>query len=224
MDMIDLLWKSRGKSCVESFVTLGWQLWKARNEAIFEDSQAPSRLCVRKASDWLQEYQKAVELGWSSTSSTHRVDHWHRPPVDFIKVNVDGAFTIAEDKQGIGVVARDSTGSVVLAGSKTLWHEGSVEMVEARAVLWALDLAKAHGWRHVIIEGDCKLVIEALQGIRNRSVHIQTIIDNCLAYRHDFASLSFVFCYRTCNGVAHQLAKWAACGLSDEIWELVIPV
>lgn len=127
---------------MELFVTLGWQLCKARNEAIFDKVQDPPRLCVRKASDWLQEYQKALEYGWSSLVSMSRADNWHRPPAEFIKVNVDGAFSTLEDKRGIGVVARDSAGSFILADSKTLWFDGSAEIVEARAVLWALDLAK----------------------------------------------------------------------------------
>lgn len=49
--------------------------------------------------------------------------------------------------------------------------------------------------------------------------HVQIMIDNCLVISSYFSSLTFSFCLRSCNGVAYRLAKWAACGLSDEVWD-----
>lgn len=135
MDTVDWLWNTQGKDCVESFVTMGWQLWRARNEGIFKDIQDPPRLCVRKARDWLHDYQKAMARDRASKEAQIRSQQWKRPQGEFIKINVDGAFSASDEKQGIGLIARDSEGSVVLAGSKTLWHKGSAEMVEAKAVL-----------------------------------------------------------------------------------------
>ena len=68
-------------------------------------------------------------------------------------------------------------------------------------------------------EGDCKVIFDALNDIGSRGFHVQTIIDNCLSFCSHFRSLSFFFCFRDCNGIAHRLAKWAACGLSQEVWD-----
>ncbi|CAO2820677.1 unnamed protein product [Amaranthus hypochondriacus] len=133
------------------------------------------------------------------------------PPIGFIKTNVDGAFSHLDDKHGIGMVANDSDGVFIMVGSHTLCFDGSAEMVEAKAVLRALELAKSQGWQNVNVEGDCKMIMEALYGSRHRTFHVQTIVDNCLAFYYDFASLSFKFGYRECNG------------LSDEVWVNIAP-
>ncbi|CAO2816320.1 unnamed protein product [Amaranthus hypochondriacus] len=96
-------------------------------------------------------------------------------------------------------------------------------MVEVKAALWALSLAVSYGWRCIFLEGDCKLISETLPGYRKRAFHIQTIVDNCLSFRQNFDSISFVFCFRECNQVARRLAQWARRGVSDEIWEHVAP-
>ncbi|CAO2827560.1 unnamed protein product [Amaranthus hypochondriacus] len=120
----------------------------------------------------------------------------------------------------MGFVVRGSDGQFVCAGSKTIWGEGSAEMVEAKAILWALSKAKEFEWCNIVVESDCKLVVDALSGIGRRIGHVQTVLDNCLLYGSDFSLLSFSFCFRDVNGVAHRLAKWAACGLSDDIWHV----
>ena len=119
---------------------------------------------------------------------------------------MDGAFSLSGDKHGIGFVARDSSGKFILVGSKTIWFEGSADMVEAKAILWALSKAKEFGLLHVMIKSNCKIVVEALNGRGQRVAHVQTVIDNCLMFCLEFLLLSFLFCFRTCNGVAHKLA------------------
>ena len=114
---------------------------------------------------------------------------WHRPPPGFIKINVDRDFSFSDEKHGIRVIARNNEGVFILARSKILWFNGSAELVEARVVLWALDLAKEQGWQNVVIEGDCNMVVEALSSSRHRAFHVQTVINNCLAFSHDFASV-----------------------------------
>ena len=71
-----------------------------------------------------------------------------------------------------------------------------------------------------MLEGDCKLVIKALNGRGQRVFHDQTVLENCRSLCHEFLSLSLFFCFRNCNGVAHSLARWAACGLCDEVWDV----
>lgn len=81
-----------------------------------------------------------------------------------------------------------------------------------------------HGWNNIVLEGNCKLVIDALNGVSSRGFHVPTIIDNCLSLCHAFNSLFFHFCFRDCNRVTHRLAKWADCRLYQEVWEDVAPV
>lgn len=99
---MDWMWKNKGQEVVETFVTLCWQVWRARNEAIFKGILDPPGLCHRKALDWLKEYQQAsfYELGEAPVS--HMSVLWCRPSVGVIKINVDGAFSLTHDKHGLG--------------------------------------------------------------------------------------------------------------------------
>ena len=47
---------------------------------------------------------------------------------------------------------------------------------------------------------------------------MQAILNNCLFFKNFFHSLSFCFCPRSCNSVAHRLA-WASSRVSVEVWE-----
>lgn len=62
-DVFDWCWDNKGREGVEIFVTLAWQICKARNEAIFKTVFDPPGLCVKKALGWLKEYQKALSYG-----------------------------------------------------------------------------------------------------------------------------------------------------------------
>lgn len=88
---------------------------------------------------------------------------------------------------------------------------------------WALSFCVKQGWQNVIIESDCKCLVEALQGRSKRCYHINTIVDNCRSLSHNFSSLPFLFCFRDCNGVAHRLANWAMSSCCDKVWVDDIP-
>lgn len=70
----------------------------------------------------------------------------------------------------------------------------------------------------VQFEGDCKSLIDALQGKSKRSFHFQTIINNFWSLSSNFSSCAVLFCCRDCNGVAHYLAKWATSSCCDKVW------
>src|SRR5688572_15376694 len=93
----------------------------------------------------------------NSPSSRPKVS-WCRPPLGVIKINVDGAFSLNNDKHGIGFVARDSLGKFIMAASRTSWSESSADLVEAKAIFWVLSTARDFNWKHIEVESDCKLV------------------------------------------------------------------
>lgn len=78
---------------------------------------------------------------------------------ELIKVNVDAAVNKTENRIGIGVVARDIEGLVIMAASKTMWPFIGVERAELEAFYWATQLANERHWEHIIFEGD---VVDAL--------------------------------------------------------------
>lgn len=147
-DVIDWFWVQKGREEVESFVTLCWQIWMARNEAIFNSIFDPPSLCVEKSLDWLGEYRKVLLYGMGNSPSSRPKVSWCRPPSGVIKINVDGAFSLNNDKHRIGFIAQDSLGKFFMASSRTSWSESSADLVEAKAILWALSMARDFNRKH----------------------------------------------------------------------------
>lgn len=72
---------SLGHSGLHKFLILCWQIWKARNELVYNHLVIPPPLCVGHAWDWLSEYQQAMTLDFSP-SHNNRVDsRWSLPPM-----------------------------------------------------------------------------------------------------------------------------------------------
>ncbi|CAO2832303.1 unnamed protein product [Amaranthus hypochondriacus] len=56
-DLFDCVWRNKDREEVELFVTFCWQIWKTRNNVIFNSICDLPSLCVRRAVDWLREYK-----------------------------------------------------------------------------------------------------------------------------------------------------------------------
>lgn len=80
---------------------------------------------------------------------------------------------------------------------------------EARAVLCALEVAKAQKWPRVMIEGDCLLVINILSDGSRTLASFGAILDSCIVafFNMFFSSISFHFIKRSGNPLAHTIAK-----------------
>ncbi|CAO2826256.1 unnamed protein product [Amaranthus hypochondriacus] len=123
-----------------------------------------------------------------------------------------------KNRNGLGVVAWDDKGCILLAAAKSQWPMVSTEMAKIMAVDWAIRLATEHHWTNIIVEGNAALVIEAFKKNRRRGLHAQVLSDSSLLMVNDFVNCSFSFCFRECNNVAHNLARWASNHSCNNVW------
>ena len=102
-------------------------------------------------------FQTNIRIKKLETSSSSHC--WSPSPIDYIKLNVD-AFLVAM-KATTRVIARDNRGipKVIWMGSI---QATSLEEVELQAILRALRIVEIEGWRSIIVEGDSKLLLDAL--------------------------------------------------------------
>jgi ribonuclease HI len=108
------------------------------------------------------------------------------------------------------VVARDENGQILNAWAKEHILCDPLQ-VEAAALFWAVQLATEKDFKHVIIEGDSKICIDALNGNLNTvNWSISSLICNISELCKYFSSCSFFWTRREANGVAHSLAKAAS--------------
>ncbi|KAF5185866.1 hypothetical protein FRX31_024546 [Thalictrum thalictroides] len=132
------------------------------------------------------------------------------PPTDgIIKINVDITFRNPETAVGIGYILRDSAGNFISAGTKSA-NAGTSEQAECWGIHAAIQEGVRCNLKHVQIESDNKAAVDYLQGKpTNLFWSSSFILDEAKLLSSFFGSVSFSFCCRTGNDIAHNLASEA---------------
>ncbi|XP_062093823.1 uncharacterized protein LOC133799848 [Humulus lupulus] len=153
-----------------------------------------------------------------SLRDTPKVHRWEKPVEGGVKINCDAGLDHVAKKAGAGAVFRDFHG-MVLASSTWSWdHLLDPTIVEALAVYHSILLCSRLGYLTVVIESDCAIVVRAINSHKIEHSYLGYIIRDILAYCNSFHSISFNFCPRMANSVAHSLAKFALSLSDDFVW------
>ncbi|PON54002.1 Ribonuclease H-like domain containing protein [Trema orientale] len=122
-------------------------------------------------------------------------------------------------------IARDSNGITVAAIAEK-WACNHPLVAESKAILLALSFAQTKGWESVIVESDCKEVVESISGEEDDMPWMcaDTIVPTRQLLARN-SSWAVVFTPRKLNFVAHNLAAWSASrDLVGELNALNLPV
>ena len=87
---------------------------------------------------------------------------WKAPPADMVKINFNRVVFFGENKSGIKVVIRDSSGSGIASCSKKILYAFSSCEVEALDAATDLSFVSEIGINKVVLEGDPLVAIKAL--------------------------------------------------------------
>lgn len=139
-----------------------------------------------------------------------------------MKVNVDAAINEERKVAGLGTVIRNSQGQMVAAAVKRIKFEGDVSIAEAKVVKRGMDVARAVSCTYVIIETDCRMVVELANKVKNIS-EIWWIIAEILNSKCDFQSITFQHLLRHCDISTHSLTKRALQSSEFVIWRENFP-
>lgn len=96
--------------------------------------------------------------------STARNEDWEPPPIDFVKLNWDAAVNRVHYKVGIGIAARDNEGNILATLRKRQDLFPNPLLAKTFAALQSATLGSELGLRKIILEGDSKKVVMAIQG------------------------------------------------------------
>nr|XP_028946810.1 uncharacterized protein LOC103403753 [Malus domestica] len=188
----------------ESFdliLMLMWNIWKARNELLWQGSTLPPQDLQIQAHTWLLEFKK-----WNVVQPKPKVvevDKWRRPEVGWLKCNFDGAWDEPNNRGGAILIIRDTDKDFVATMALPLEGITSALMAEVAAAREAALFLLKWSRAKVLLEGDALLVIAAIQN--NSEVnygalgHILTDTRRLLQWK-----AMFVRC--GANAVAHRLA------------------
>ena len=148
----------------------------------------------QRAREWLIEFTASQATQITLTDRPGRTRRfWTAPPSNLVKINFDGAvFTFSEEnKSGIGVVIRDSSGSVLVSCSKKIPHALMGSKAEALAAVTALSFATELGVDKAVLEGDSMEVIKALTQTERTLSSIGPWIDDSKVLASDFVQLQY---------------------------------
>ena len=124
---------------------------------------------------------------------------------------------------GIGIIIRDSDGSVIGACSKKIHFPLGAMEVEAKAVEFRLHFAKDLLIQDFILEGDSLVLFNALSKISSPPSSIAAMICGSVSISHEFCHVVFSHVRRQGNCPTHLLTKHAL-GIDDfSVWIEEVP-
>lgn len=134
-------------------------------------SAPPSTWEIKMVDKW------NILTGFSKFDDTklmvRKATKWAAPLRGWTKLNFNG---VANNlTQGGGGVLRDHNGTCLLAYVGPL-NNYTINQAEGMALLWGIELATQMNIRLLEIEGDCKVVVEAIKRRGNVGWHVNSII------------------------------------------------
>jgi ribonuclease HI len=179
---------------VDTTLLVAWRAWFARNE-VTHDKQLPS---VGSSKNFLCSYLKLirdvkdkpteallkgkgplVEPGILPAPIQVRKcpdKPWKKPPMDWVKLSVDGSFNASNKSARAGITLRDENGRPIVLACRSL--EGCLEAIEAelRACVVGLEIAMQHSQLPIIVETDCAMLVDAVKAdAPDRSPYFQWV-------------------------------------------------
>ena len=193
-------------------VMVCWKLWLNRNDKVWNGHNGRAKSLVNAAGHYLFQWQEAkrknfiiiekVQLGHGSVC-------WVKPPLGWLKCNVDARIFSSQGRYSFGGVIRDYGGGFVAAKCQSFSGLFRPREAEALAVREALSWIKNLHLSTVIVETDCLNVYSALvsQDYSPNGFGLGLIIADCQALAKLVGEVRFSFVRRFANVTAHNMAR-----------------
>ncbi|KAF5454991.1 hypothetical protein F2P56_024611 [Juglans regia] len=215
LTLFDTLTDALNQEELQEFVITARRIWWRRNSFIFKKGFTHPNHIVREARTTLNMMAEK-KTDQCNTQASPTVIHWKAPPVDWYKVNWDGAVDKVKGLIGIGVVIRDRSGQVIatLRQKEKLYPDPL--LAESYGALQAVKLAREIGLHQVILEGDSLQVTKALVEDREELSSSSMFCNETRHFLKLFEKWEVTHVRRNVNHIAHLLAK-NALSISDQI-------
>ena len=143
-----------------------------------------------------------------STNARAPDRRWVPPRQDVWKINIDAAFSEKDLGGAWGFVVRDNHARAVLAGAGRIAVVSDALCAEATACIVSLQAAADQGMQHVMVETDSQILVKALQSDElDRAQGGVLFREAKFLMATLFSSVSVVHVHRSCNSVAHEMAR-----------------
>ncbi|XP_072088190.1 uncharacterized protein [Arachis hypogaea] len=188
---------------------LSWEIWKARNKAVFEEQQTNPKSTIIRAKLMERTHREAIKQDKTVTKefkkrSTQQAK-WRPPPANWLKANVDAAFDKKTGDGAIAVVFRNDKGELELGFSGRIKAHSSLA-AEANAIRQALIIVENLGMGRTLIESDNQQLIQAIKS-QGSIGEIEAILQDIQILRNRLLDSGFTWIPRNGNRLAHIIAQ-----------------
>ncbi|KAE8787456.1 retrotransposon unclassified [Hordeum vulgare] len=210
-----------------------WRIWHLRNELMHGKTIPPVDTSQSFLTSYYNTYQQILlsveeilkgktpvldmRHGEDFQSVPKRKLVWPCPAEQEVALSVDGSFHAVDGSAGSGMILRDSTGAVIFASYRKLFHCNDALESELQAIKEGLKLATEHSQATIILQSDrdeaLKMIADASS---NRSTYGHLVSD--IREYMNIRAIVPVKILREQNRVAHCLANFGRCGDSTACW------
>lgn len=159
---------------------LARQIWFRRNKWAFDGVFTSPNVIIQKSFELIADYSHLHEKRSPGHSMRNPdcVKKWRAPSQGWYKANWDVAIDKSHGQVGIGVVIREEKGQVIAAMSKTRMSLLEPTTGEAYAAYHAACLCKDVGVQNILLEGDAKQIVEAINSHTRTWSHFGHLISD----------------------------------------------
>ncbi|KAF8780739.1 hypothetical protein HU200_001346 [Digitaria exilis] len=138
-----------------------WTLWTSRNKRRHgQINPWPLRQAVFWARDTAMDLWHILHDEMQKKQTSVPVWHWQPPHQGSLKCNTDAAYDDESRTGAVGALLHDEAGNYIIASAHWMPYVLSALAAEAQGSRTGLQLAVAHGATKVILEKDCKVLVD----------------------------------------------------------------
>ncbi|XVF07913.1 hypothetical protein REPUB_Repub06bG0180100 [Reevesia pubescens] len=201
----DLLSKASEVSHLRVVLCSLWFLWTNRNNCLYKDCCfTPSTFC-HLVHNLFMSFPVAKPVSTSICPSP--VISWCPPADNVVKINVDASYNANNRTVGLGMVARDCSGSILLCAVTSVRFMTSPLHAKMRAILFGLKLALEEGYDRLLVESDARLAISEINHAESSLWEGGSLTMEILRFYRLCSVCTFVHARRQANSLAHNIAK-----------------
>ncbi|KAL9422921.1 hypothetical protein AB3S75_035080 [Citrus x aurantiifolia] len=218
--------RMRSKVDTDLFAAILWAKWNAKNQWLFKGKRENPQIVVAKAEAVMEAYQRVQPSTDVSNGNQQKMAQhvWNPPQEGFVKVNIDAATNLEKNLAGLGAVMRDESGQVTAAAIKVSKFHGDVSYAEAEAMEWGMQVAKEALVKDLIVESDSQGVVNLVNNKQGSRFEIFWVVSEIQKLKDSFDHVSCVYTHRSCNAIAHSLAKLALEKCETVVWKGSYPL
>ncbi|KAH9730036.1 reverse transcriptase domain-containing protein [Citrus sinensis] len=208
-------------------VMLCWRLWFNWNDKVWNNHGSQAQSLVNAAGHCLFQWQEAKRRTFTIAEDIplgHGSMCWGKPPVGWLKCNVDAGVSRSQGRVSFGGVIRDSGGDFIAAKCQSFPGSFHPREAEALAVREAFSWIKLMQLSKIIIETDCLNVYSALLSPSASSNGFGLLIADCRAIAQVIGEVRFSFVRRSANAAAHNVVRVGGSMSGPREWRVVPPL